>query len=220
VLPVKRNDADGYLVMATKKGYIKKTKLGDFQNVRRNGLIAINLMDGDELLHVVQTDGKAELVLATTGGYAIRFEEKTVRPMGRAVRGVRAVRLGAKDRVQALDVVTAERREVLVLTSKGYGKRTDIDLYRKTNRGGKGIKTFNKTEKNGEIIEQMLVKPDDEIMCVDSSGIVIRVRVFEIRETGRSAQGVRVKKVDEGIELIAATNIGKHEESAEKIIST
>jgi DNA gyrase subunit A len=220
VLPVKRNDADGYLVMATKKGYIKKTKLGDFQNVRRNGLIAINLMDGDELLHVVQTDGKAELILATTGGYAIRFEEKTVRPMGRAVRGVRAVRLGVKDRVQALDVVTAERREVLVLTSKGYGKRTDIDLYRKTNRGGKGIKTFNKTDKNGEIIEQMLVKPDDEIMCVDSSGVVIRVRVFEIRETGRSAQGVRVKKVDEGIELIAATNIGKHEESAEKIAST
>jgi DNA gyrase subunit A len=219
VLPVKRNDAEGYLVMATKRGYIKKTKLGEFQNVRRNGLIAINLMDGDELLHVVQTDGKAELVLATTGGYAIRFEEKTVRPMGRAVRGVRAVRLGTKDRVQALDVVTAERREVLVLTSKGYGKRTDIDLYRKTNRGGKGIKTFNKTEKNGEIIEQMLVKPDDEIMCVDSSGVVIRVRVFEIRETGRSAQGVRVKKVDEGIELIAATNIGKHEESAEKIAS-
>jgi DNA gyrase subunit A len=90
-------------------------------------------------------------------------------------------------------------------------------MYRKTNRGGKGIKTFNKTEKNGEIVEQMLVKPDDDIMCVDSSGVVIRVRAFEIRETGRSAQGVRVKRLDEGVELIAATNIGKHEESAEKL---
>ncbi len=218
VLPVKRGDMAGYLVMATKKGYIKKSLRSDFQNVRRNGLIAINLMEGDELLHVVQTDGKAELILATTGGYAVRFDEKRVRSMGRASRGVRAVRLGTRDRVQALDVVTKDRREVLVLTSKGYGKRTDIDMYRKTNRGGKGIKTFNKTEKNGEIVEQMLVKPDDDIMCVDSSGVVIRVRAFEIRETGRSAQGVRVKRLDEGVELIAATNIGKHEESAEKLV--
>ena len=217
VLPVRKLKTEEYLVMVTKKGFIKKTALSEFGNVRRSGLIAINLMPGDELLHVVLTSGRAELLLATTGGYAIRFDEKTVRPMGRASRGVRAVRLGSRDQVQAIDVVGKDRREVLVITSKGFGKRTSLDRYRKTNRGGKGIKTFNKTPKNGEIVEQLLVKPDDEIMLISTHGIVIRTKVFQIRETGRSAQGVRVMKLDEGDGVVGVANVGLRAEEAEKI---
>ena len=217
VLPIRRLGTQDFLVMVTKKGFIKKTALAEFGNLRRSGLIAINLMAGDELLSVVLTTGKAELILATSGGYAIRFDEKTVRPMGRAVRGVRAVRLGSKDSVVAMDVVGKDRREVLVVTAKGYGKRTVIDKYRKTNRGGKGVKAFQKTAKNGEIIEQLLVKPDDEIMLITARGITIRTKVFQIRETGRSAQGVRVQKLDEGDSVIAVTNVGQRVEEAEKM---
>jgi DNA gyrase subunit A len=217
VLPIRKLGTEDYLVMVTRRGFIKKTTLSEFGNVRRSGLIAINLMEADELLGVVLTDGKAELLLATSDGYAIRFDEKTVRPMGRASRGVRAVRLTGRATVVAMDVIGSDRREVLVVTSKGYGKRTPIDDYRKTNRGGKGIKAFNKTAKNGDIIEQLLVKPDDEIMVISSKGIVIRTRVFEIRETGRAAQGVRVMKVEEGDSVIDAANIGHRAEEAERI---
>ncbi len=217
VLPIRKLGTEDFLVMVTKRGYIKKTALTEFGNVRRSGLIAISLMPNDELLSTVLTDGKAELLLATSAGFAIRFDEKTVRPMGRASRGVRAVRLGQRDVVQALDIVGKDRREVLVITSKGYGKRTVIDLYRKTNRGGKGIKAFNRTAKNGEIVDQFLVKPDDEIMLISAHGIVIRMKVFQIRETGRSAQGVRVMKLDEGDSVIAAANIGQRAEEAERL---
>jgi DNA gyrase subunit A len=140
-----------------------------------------------------------------------------VRPMGRASRGVRAVRLTGRATVVAMDVVGKDRREVLVITRNGYGKRTPIDDYRKTNRGGKGIKAFNRTDKNGDICEQLLVKPDDEIMVISSKGIVIRTRVFEIRETGRAAQGVRVMKVEEGDAVIDAANIGHRAEEAERL---
>ncbi|MBC5824222.1 MAG: DNA gyrase subunit A [Candidatus Eremiobacteraeota bacterium] len=217
ILPLRKLGAAGFLVMVTKRGFIKKTALSEFGNVRRSGLIAINLMSGDELLGVALTDGQAELMLATTAGFAIRFDEKAVRAMGRASRGVRAVRLAGNDFVQAMDVVGAERREVLVITSKGYGKRTPLERYRKTNRGGKGIRAFASTEKNGHIIEQLLVKPDDEIMIISSQGIVIRTKVFQIRETGRSAQGVRVMKLDEGDVVTAAANIGQRVEEAEKL---
>ena len=217
VLPIRTLGTEEYLVMVTRRGFIKKTTLADFGNVRRSGLIAINLMSGDELLNVQLTDGKAELLLATSDGYAIRFDENTVRPMGRASRGVRAVRLTGRAHVVAMDVVGKDRREVLVITRNGYGKRTPIEEYRKTNRGGKGIKAFNRTDKNGDICEQLLVKPDDEIMVISSKGIVIRTRVFEIRETGRAAQGVRVMKVEEGDSVIDAANIGHRAEEAERI---
>lgn len=217
VLPVRKLGTEEYLVMVTKRGYIKKTALSEFGSVRRSGLIALSLMDSDELMGVVLTDGKAELLLATSAGFAIRFSEQTVRPMGRNSRGVRAVRLGAKDTVQAMDIIGKDRREVLVITEKGYGKRTAIDLYRKTNRGGKGIKAFARTAKNGDIVDQFLVKPDDDIMLISGHGIVIRMKVFQIRETGRSAQGVRVMKLDEGDAVIAAANVGRRAEEAERV---
>ena len=217
VMPVRKLKTEEYLVMVTKKGFIKKTSLTEFGNVRRSGLIAIVLMPADELLSVALTTGKAELLLATTGGYAIRFDEGKVRPMGRASRGVRAVRLGSRDFVRAMDVVSKDRREVLVITTKGYGKRTKIDQYRKTNRGGKGIKAFQKSAKNGEIVEQLLVKPDDEIMLISTKGVVIRTKVFQIRETGRAAQGVRVMKLDEGDVVTGAANVGQRTEEMERL---
>jgi DNA gyrase subunit A len=217
VMPVRKLKTEEYLVMVTKKGYIKKTALSEFGNVRRSGLIAINLEPGDELLSVALTNGKAELLLATTGGFAIRFDESKVRPMGRASRGVRAVRLGAKDAVRAMDVVGKSRREVLVITTKGYGKRTKIDQYRKTNRGGKGVKAFQKSAKNGDIVEQLLVKPDDEIVVISTRGVVIRTKVFQIRETGRAAQGVRVMKLDEGDVVSGAANVGLRTEEMERL---
>jgi len=217
VMPVRKLKTEEFLVMVTKKGFIKKTSLNEFGNVRRSGLIAIVLMPGDELLSVALTNGKSELLLATTGGYAIRFDEAKVRPMGRASRGVRAVRLGSKDFVRAMDVVSKDRREVLVITTKGYGKRTKIDQYRKTNRGGKGVKAFQKSAKNGEIVEQLLVKPDDEIMVISTKGVVIRTKVFQIRETGRAAQGVRVMKLDEGDVVTGAANVGQRTEEMERL---
>ena len=217
VMPVRKLKTEEFLVMVSKKGYIKKTALSEFGNVRRSGLIAIVLVPGDELLSVALTNGKAELLLATTGGYAIRFDESKVRPMGRASRGVRAVRLGSRDFVRAMDVVGKARREVLVVTTKGYGKRTKIDRYRKTNRGGKGVKAFSRTAKNGDIVEQLLVKPDDEIMLISSRGVVIRTKVFQIRETGRAAQGVRVMKLDEGDVVTGAANIGQKTEEMERL---
>ncbi|HZV79062.1 MAG TPA: DNA gyrase subunit A [Candidatus Binatus sp.] len=217
VLPVRKLKTEEFLVMVTKKGFIKKTSLNEFGNVRRSGLIAIVLMPGDELLSVALTNGKAELLLATTAGFAIRFDEAKVRPMGRASRGVRAVRLGSRDQVRAMDVVSKDRREVLVITTKGYGKRTKIDQYRKTNRGGKGVKAFSRTAKNGDIVEQLLVKPDDEIMVISTKGVVIRTKVFQIRETGRAAQGVRVMKLDEGDVVTGAANIGQRTEEMERL---
>jgi DNA gyrase subunit A len=217
VMPVRKLKTEEFLVMVTKKGFIKKTSLTEFGNVRRSGLIAIVLMPGDELLSVALTSGKIELLLATTGGYAIRFDESKVRPMGRASRGVRAVRLGSRDFVRAMDVVSKDRREVLVITTKGYGKRTKIDQYRKTNRGGKGIKAFQRSAKNGDIVEQLLVKPDDEIVLISSKGVVIRTKVFQIRETGRAAQGVRVMKLDEGDVVTGAANVGQRTEEMERL---
>ena len=217
VMPVRKLKTEEYLVMVTKKGFIKKTTLSEFGNVRRSGLIAINLMPGDELLSVALTNGKAELLLATSGGFAIRFDESKVRPMGRASRGVRAVRLGSKDAVRAMDVIGKTRREVLVITTKGYGKRTKIDQYRKTNRGGKGVKAFQKSAKNGDIVEQLLVKPDDEIVLISTRGVVIRTKVFQIRETGRAAQGVRVMKLDDGDSVTGAANVGLRTEEMERL---
>ena len=217
VMPVRKLKTEEYLVMVTKKGFIKKTALSEFGNVRRSGLIALNLMPGDELLSVALTNGKAELLLATSAGFAIRFDESKVRPMGRASRGVRAVRLGSKDTVRAMDVIGKTRREVLVITTKGYGKRTKIDQYRKTNRGGKGVKAFQKSAKNGDIVEQLLVKPDDEIVLISTRGVVIRTKVFQIRETGRAAQGVRVMKLDEGDSVTGAANVGLRTEEMERL---
>ncbi len=213
VFPVEVFSADRYLVMVTKRGVIKKTRLEEFANVRRNGLNAINLDEGDELLAVDLSDGSRDIILGSAHGMAVHFNEKDVRPMGRNARGVKAMTLDGGDAIIAMDVIEDERREVLLVTSLAFGKRTPIDEYRHTSRGGKGVKAFARQRDDiGQVIEQILVAPDDQILMITSGNQVIRLKVGEIRKTGRDAKGVRLQRLGEGDEVIAITNLGKQAE--------
>jgi DNA gyrase subunit A len=207
--PVRNFETDEYLVMVTKKGVIKKTKLAEFANVRRNGLIAIGLDDDDELLGVALSTGDRDLILATHDGMAVHFNEQGVRPMGRPARGVRAMSLAPGDTVVAMDVVDDDRREVLIVTSQAFGKRTDIDQYRHTSRGGKGVKAFAKEKEIGYVVDQILVAPEDELLMITSGNQVIRIPVGQIRRAGRSTKGVRLQRLAEGDEVIAIANLGQ-----------
>jgi DNA gyrase subunit A len=207
--PVRNFDTDEYLVMVTKKGVIKKTKLDEFANVRRNGLIAIGLDDDDELLGVAISTGERDIILATHDGMAVHFNEKGVRPMGRPARGVRAMSLAPGDSVVAMDIVDDDRREVLIVTSQAFGKRTDIDQYRHTSRGGKGVKAFAKEKEIGYVVDQILVNDQDELLMMTSANQVIRIPVSQIRRAGRSTKGVRLQRLAEGDEVIAIANLGQ-----------
>ncbi|MGH7707895.1 MAG: DNA gyrase subunit A [Vulcanimicrobiaceae bacterium] len=209
VFPISSFDGDRNLVMVTRRGVIKKTRLGEFANVRRNGLNAIDLDDSDELLAVDLSDGSRDIILGTYDGMAVHFNEKDVRPMGRNARGVRAITLAEGDSVVAMDVEEDDRREVLVVTSQAFGKRTSLDAYRHTSRGGKGVKAFAKEKDIGQVVDQILVRPDDEILLMTSANQVIRIRASEIRKAGRSTKGVRLQRLDENDEVIAITNLGQ-----------
>jgi DNA gyrase subunit A len=209
VFPVRNFDTEEYLVMVTKKGVIKKTKLDEFANVRRNGLIAIGLDDDDELLGVALSTGERDIIMATHDGMAVHFNEKGVRPMGRPARGVRAITLAPGDSVVAMDIVDDDRREVLIVTSQAFGKRTDIEQYRHTSRGGKGVKAFAKEKEIGHVVDQILVNDQDELLMMTSANQVIRIRVSEIRRAGRSTKGVRLQRLAPGDEVIAIANLGQ-----------
>ena len=210
VFPIAKFEGERYLVMVTKHGVIKKSKLEDFANVRRNGLIAINLDEGDELLAVDLSDGSRDIILASTQGMAVHFNERDVRPMGRVARGVKAMTLDKGDTVVAMDVVEDERREVLLVTSLAFGKRTPIQEYRHTARGGKGVKAFARQRDDiGQVLDQILVAADDQVLMITSGNQVIRLKVGDIRKTGRDAKGVRLQRLGEGDEVIAITNLGK-----------
>jgi DNA gyrase subunit A len=209
VFPVRAFDTDEYLVMVTRKGVIKKTRLAEFENVRRNGLIAIGLDEGDELLAVDLSDGNRDILLATHDGMAVHFSETDVRAMGRPARGVKAITLTGGDEVVAMDVVEDGRNEVLIVTSQAFGKRTPIDEYRHTSRGGKGVKAFAKEKEIGHVVDQILVAPEDELLMITSANQVIRIAVNQIRRAGRSTKGVRLQRLAEGDEVIAITNLGQ-----------
>src|SRR3984957_4343460 len=210
VFPIRDFEGERYLVMVTRQGVIKKTKLDEFANVRRNGLIAIGLDDDDELLGVALSTGDRDIILATHDGMAVHFNEKGVRPMGRPARGVRAMSLAPGDTVVAMDIVVDDqRREVLIVTSQAFGKRTDIDQYRHTSRGGKGVKAFAKEKEIGYVVDQILVSPDDELLMITSGNQVIRIPVGQIRRAGRSTKGVRLQRLAEGDEVIAIANLGQ-----------
>jgi DNA gyrase subunit A len=209
VFPIRDFDGDNYLVMVTRQGVIKKTKLEEFSNVRRNGLNAIGLDDNDELLGVDLSNGSRDIILATHDGMAVHFNETDVRPMGRNARGVRAITLAPGDTVVAMDVVEDDRREVLIVTSQAYGKRTPIDDYRHTSRGGKGVKAFAKEKEIGYVVDQILVRSDDELLLITSGNQVIRIPVDQIRRAGRSTKGVRLQRLAEGDEVIAIANLGQ-----------
>ena len=208
VLPVRNFEGDRYMVMVTSRGVIKKTKLDEFANVRRNGLNAINLDDNDELLAVDLSDGSRDIILASKLGMAVHFNEKDVRPMGRNARGVRAMTLDKGDEIVAMDVLEEGRKEVLIVTSQAFGKRTPIEDYRHTSRGGKGVKAFAREKEIGTVVDQILVAPDDHILMITSANQVIRLRVADIRKAGRSTKGVRLQRLEAGDEVIAVTNLG------------
>jgi DNA gyrase subunit A len=217
VFPIRSFEGEAYLVMITRRGVIKKTLLAEFGNIRRNGLNAVSLDDNDELLAVDLSDGTRDIILATRDGMAVHFSEKDVRPMGRNARGVRAITLAPGDEVVAMDVEESDRREVLIVTSQAFGKRTNIDEYRHTSRGGKGVKAFAKEKEIGSVVDQILVKPEDEVLLITSGNQVIRIRVSEIRRAGRSTKGVRLQKLEAGDEVIAITNLGVQTKQIEDI---
>ena len=197
VVPVRDFAAGRYVLMVTRKGVIKKTSLADFQNIRTNGIIAINIDEGDQLLDVVLTDGTKRIFIATHNGLAIRFDEKNVRPMGRATRGVRGIDLRPDDYVVSVCPVSADDSEKMLSVSElGYGKQTSITTYRLQSRGGKGVINMKTTAKTGKVVAVFPVEADSEIMIITQQGKLIRLEAGEIRKTGRSAQGVRLIKTD------------------------
>lgn len=195
-----------YIVLCTKRGTIKKTKLELYSRPRQNGIIAINVREGDELLEAKMTRGRSELMLAIKSGRAIRFPERTVRPVGRTAAGVRGIRLkDEKDEVIGMVSIEGNTEDVLVVSENGYGKRSKVDDYRVTNRGGKGVKTINLTEKTGPLTAIKGVLDTDDLMIITKNGLTIRLGVSELRVTGRTTQGVRLinLKNDDGIAAVA-----------------
>ena len=211
LVPVRAFSEDQYLLFATKNGVVKKTVLSEFGNPRSNGIRAINLEKGDELIDVQVTDGKNDIVLATRHGMSIRFHEKDVRDMGRTTTGVKGIELDKKDHV--IDMVVVRRAStLLVVTERGMGKRSELDEYRIQHRGGRGIITLKRAAKTGDIVALKEVLPDDELMMITKKGIMIRVPVEGIRITGRNTQGVKVMNLTPGDLVVDVARVVKEEE--------
>ncbi|MGQ2107973.1 DNA gyrase subunit A [Ornithobacterium rhinotracheale] len=197
-----------FVVMLTKNGQIKKTSLEAYSRPRANGINAITIKDDDELLEAKLTDGNSQIMIAAKGGKAIRFDEEAVRPMGRTASGVRGIRLDDGDEAIGMVVVTdIENDTILVVSEKGYGKRTSIEDYRTTNRGGKGVITLNITEKTGNLIALKNVTDDNDLMIINKSGVAIRTAVSELRVMGRATQGVKLINLKKGDEIAAVAKV-------------
>ena len=210
-LPVSSfSDDNSYVVMATKQGRIKRTAVSEFDSPRA-GLIAIKLVEGDELIGARHTSGSEEIILVTAGGMSIRFQETDVRSMGRAAQGVKGIELEPGDYVVGMDVVTDDA-QLLVVTKNGYGKRTPLEEYRIQNRGGKGIKTMQMSERNGSIVGVKVVRDDTELMIISVEGIMIRIRVDEISILGRNTQGVRLMRLDENDKVVALAHLAARDD--------
>jgi DNA gyrase subunit A len=216
-LPVREFQEGRYVVFATKNGTVKKTDLMAYSNPRKAGIIAITLDEGDEVIGVRLTDGQQELILSTRDGQAIRFKEEGVRPMGRGAGGVRGITLDEGDSVVGLDVVSPGAT-LLAVAERGYGKRTEMDEYRLTRRGGKGIITMKTTDKTGLVVGVRMVTDDDDIMLVTDGGKVIRTPVKGITIIGRNTQGVRLIELAEGEKVVGVARLAEKEEEDENII--
>lgn len=209
VIPVKEFADDNYLIMVTKNGTIKKTPMSQFDTNRKTGLIAITLKDDDKLIAVSQSSGDESVYVITKKGKSITFPEDDVRSMGRSAGGVRAISLDDGDEVVSMELDSTGERELLVMTKKGFGKRTNLDEYRVQTRGGKGVATYDKTKfaKTGELVGATLVSDDDEIMLINSNGVIIRIRANEISKSGRTTQGVKIMKVEDGDEIVSFAKV-------------
>ncbi len=217
MIPIKDFAEDKYLIGVTKNGTIKKTALSEFDTNRKGGLIAINLKDGDELVEIKESSGNDKVIIVTKNGKCICFNEEDVRPMGRNAGGVRAIKLEDDDEVVAMNLVQ-EGQELLVVTEKGFGKRTPVEEYKTQTRGGKGMLTYDKSKfkKTGALIGATTVEDDDDIMLINSDGIIIRINAGEVSRLGRATQGVKIMKVKGEANIISMTKVVKEDEEAEE----
>ena len=211
---VKEFSDNQFLIMATEQGTIKKTVLSAYGNVRKGGINAINLKKNDRLIEVKMTDGTNDIMIGTRNGFAVRFHEKDVRDMGRTATGVRGVRLGKGDKVVGLLVIKRQGMSVLVVTGKGYGKRSDINDYRITHRGGKGVITVKTSDKIGKMIAMMEVNDNDELVIISTKGMVIRQNMKDIRVMGRATQGVRVIRLKDADSIADIAKVISEDEDA------
>ena len=212
---VKEFSDDQYLIMATEHGTVKKTVLSAYGNVRKGGINAINLKKNDRLIEVKMTDGTNDIMIGTRNGFAVRFNEKDARDMGRTATGVRGVRLGKGDKAVGLLVIKRQGMSVLVVTEKGYGKRSDVNDYRITHRGGKGVITVKTSDKIGKMIALMEVNDNDELVIISTKGMVIRQSMKDIRVMGRATQGVRVIRLKDGDSIADIAKVVPEEEGEE-----
>ncbi len=216
VVPIKNFD-DGFLTLCTKHGVIKKTTLDQFDTNRKTGLIAINLKDEDELISVRRTTGTDELIIVTHKGKAIRFHEDDVRAMGRTATGVRGIQLTGSDYVITMEVVQ-EHSKLLVVSENGYGKRTPMKEYRQQTRGGKGIITYNLNSKTGSLVGALVVGDTDDLMIINDSGVLIRIKVDDVSVTGRITSGVRVMKIDDSTRLVSIAKVEESDEDDTQVV--
>ncbi|WP_268624364.1 DNA gyrase subunit A [Paenibacillus alvei] len=215
VIPVVEFESDKYLFFATRQGIVKKTPLDDYVNIRKGGLIAINLRDDDALIGVRLTDGEQEIIMGTKMGMSIRFSENDVRSMGRSATGVKGITLDSEDVVIDMDVVNKEN-DVLIVTAKGYGKRTPMEDYRIQSRGGKGIKTINVTDKNGAVVGLKVVQDGEDLMIITASGTIIRTSMSGISQMGRYTQGVKLINIRDDDSVSTVSRCDKTEDDPEE----
>ena len=207
-----------YVIMATKKGQVKKTSLEKYSRPRANGINAITIRENDELLEAKLTNGNSQIFLAVKSGKAIRFEESKTRPMGRNASGVRGIRL-ANDKDELVGMVSVNDMDtnILVVSQNGYGKRSNLEAYRITNRGGKGVKTISITEKTGDLVTIKNVTDLDDLMIINKSGIAIRIAVSDLRVMGRATQGVKLINIKENDSFAAVAKVMKDDEEVEDV---
>lgn len=217
MIPVREFKADECLVMVTKQGTIKKTPMSEFDTNRKTGLIAITLKEGDKLISVALANGNENVLVVTKLGKAIAFSEEDVRPMGRNAGGVRAILLEKGDEVVSMELDIDQQRKMMVITENGFGKRTPLEEYRLQARGGKGVATYDKSKfgKTGTLVGATLVSEDDEVMVINSNGVIIRIRADEVSTLGRTTQGVKIMKVEKGNRIVSFAKV-VDEESAKK----
>ena len=211
---VKDYTEDKSIVMITEKGTVKKTILSAYSNIRRGGIIAINLDAGDRLIEAKLSDGNNDIIIGTKDGMAVRFNEKDVRDMGRTATGVRGIKLGKNDAVVGA-IVVRNATTLLVVTDKGFGKRSEIEDYRLTHRGGKGVITIKTSEKNGRLIAMKEVNDGDELVIITTGGMVIRQAIANLRVMGRNTQGVRLIRLNDSDEIADVARVIPEEEESE-----
>jgi len=212
MIAVREFAEDQYIVLATKRGFIKKTRLSAYSNPRSVGIIAISVEEDDEVLAAGLSDGNHEVFMATASGKSIRFQETDVRPMGRTARGVIAIRTAKTDRLVEMEILQG-MPDILTVSRNGYGKKTDVGEYRIQGRGGSGIINMRTTQRNGEVVASMEIDNDDQVLIITANGKIIRMNASGVSRIGRATQGVRLIQLDEDDQVVSAIRTAEREEN-------